>query len=311
MHQEAAKASADDPEGTGRSKGGGAPVRPERVLSLRYELIGCGLHGHQLLGTDARHIRDTDAIFVREDADGGRWYRCLRCDGWLPRAVPTEPAREFPPDRASVELPLRGRPLRDRYVLRLIAVDRGLHVAVLGALAVALFAFAAHRTLLHHDYTRILSALQGAFGGPVATRSGVASAIVSDADRLFRLSSTELYVAGGLVAAYTALLAVEMVGLWSAKRWAEYLTLIETAILVPVEIYELTKSISYLKILTLVINLAVVLYLLLAHRLFGARGGGKKERELHVRDTGWAAVERATPPQFLGTEDRGDVFSAD
>jgi hypothetical protein len=44
-----------------------------------------------------------------------------------------------------------------------------------------------------------------------------------------------------------------------------------------------------------VINLLIVIYLLLAKRLFGLRGGGKAERAERERDTGWAAIERATP----------------
>ncbi len=47
--------------------------------------------------------------------------------------------------------------------------------------------------------------------------------------------------------------------------------------LVPLEVYELTTRISVLKVLTLVINLAIVLFLLISKRLFGVRGGGKGE----------------------------------
>ena len=148
-----------------------------------------------------------------------------------PSPPPGTPEVDHPPERDQVVLPLRGRPLRDRYVLRLIAVERALHVLVLAAVAVAIFAFATHRRLLHQDYTRILSALQGAFGGPVA-RSGWAS----DINRLFRLSTAKLYGAGAAVTAYTAVLVLEIVGLWHARRWAEYLTLIEAGALVPFEI---------------------------------------------------------------------------
>ena len=104
--------------------------KPRRFRpKLRYELIGCGLHGHELLGTDAARLRAQDAIFARED-DGLRWYRCLRCDSWVPLNPPADPAAEYPPPRQEVVLPLRGRPLRDRYVLRLIALDRALHFLV-------------------------------------------------------------------------------------------------------------------------------------------------------------------------------------
>lgn len=268
--------------------------RPTRFRPrLRYELIACGFNGHELVGTGAENIRTEDEVFVRRDPQGFRWYRCLRCDAWLPLAEPAAVTAPVPPDRDDIEVPLRGRALRDRYVLRLIAVDRLVHVLVLAALAVAIFIFASHRSALDHDYTRILADLQGGLGGPVNdTHHG----IVSELNKLFALSATRLYLTGAAVTVYTALLAIEMVGLWLTRRWAEYLTFVETAVLVPFEIYELTRTISYLKILTLVINLAVVIYLLFRHRLFGVRGGRAAERAEHDRDSGWSALERTGPP---------------
>jgi hypothetical protein len=48
-------------------------------------------------------------------------------------------------------------------------------------------------------------------------------------------------------------------------------------------------------VLALVINIAIVAYLLIAKRLFGLRGGGRAEQAEHAADTGWAPIERATP----------------
>lgn len=69
-------------------------------------------------------------------------------------------------------LPLRGRPLRDRYVLRLIALDRIVHVLVLGVLAAAVFLFAADRTALSQTFYRVLDAVQGGVGGPNGQNGG-------------------------------------------------------------------------------------------------------------------------------------------
>ncbi len=236
---------------------------------IDWELFACGLHGHDLVGTDAAEVRREDADFVRE-SDGARWYRCLRCDAWVVLDPPAEPRRQYLPPASEVQVPLKGRRLRDRYVLRIIVIDRVVHVAVLAALTAAIFLFAQHRTFLHHEYTKVLAALQGGVGGPVGNSH---SGVVRDLDRLFALSTTKLYLAGVVLAGYTALLVAEAVGLWRARRWAEYLTLVETGLLVPFEIYELTGGVTALKVLTLVINLAIVLYLLIAHRLFGIRGG--------------------------------------
>jgi uncharacterized membrane protein (DUF2068 family) len=261
---------------------------------LRYELIGCGLHGHELLGTDAAALRDGDQLFARETG-GLRWYRCLRCDSWVVLTPPAQPARRYPPSREEITLPLRGRPLRDRYVLRLIAVDRILHFLVLSALAAAVFLFAGNKAALNADFTRILRDLQGGLGGPIATsRLGV----VHDLERLFAVSITNLYLAGAAIAAYAALEGVEAIGLWLGRRWAEYLTFVATVVFVPYEIYELTKSVTALKVLTLVINLAIVVYLLFSKRLFGLRGGGRAERAEYDADVGWPAIERATPQPF-------------
>ena len=57
--------------------------RPE----FHYELIVCGLRGHELVGMDAAQLRPEDGVFARE-AGGLRWYRCLRCDSWLPLQPP-------------------------------------------------------------------------------------------------------------------------------------------------------------------------------------------------------------------------------
>jgi hypothetical protein len=73
---------------------------------------------------------------------------------------------------------------------------------------------------------------------------------------------------------------------------------VATVVFVPYEIYELTKSVTTLKILTLVINLAIVAYLLFSKRLFGLRGGGRAERAEYDADVGWPAIERATPQPF-------------
>jgi len=217
----------------------------------------------------------------------------LRCDGWFFVPDTEAPAGERVPGRDEITLPLRGKPLRDRYVLRLIALDRGIHVLVLAALIAAIFIFATHRQTLQGDFTRILNNLQGGVGGPVTqSRRG----LLGDLNKLADVSTTELYVVGILLTLYTAVLVVEAVGLWMARRWAEYLTFVETAILVPFEIYELTTRFTWLKILTLVINLAIVVYLAVNKRLFGLRGGAAAIRAELEADSGWDTLDRATPP---------------
>jgi len=62
--------------------------KPRRFRpKLRYELIGCGLHGHEIVGTDAAALRPEDELFARESG-GLRWYRCMRCDSWVALTPP-------------------------------------------------------------------------------------------------------------------------------------------------------------------------------------------------------------------------------
>jgi uncharacterized membrane protein (DUF2068 family) len=67
---------------------------------------------------------------------------------------------------------------------------------------------------------------------------------------------------------YSAIFLTEGIGLALAKRWAEYLTIVSTASLLPMELYELAKHASVGKVFALVINLVVVAYLIFELRRF-------------------------------------------
>jgi uncharacterized membrane protein (DUF2068 family) len=70
---------------------------------------------------------------------------------------------------------------------------------------------------------------------------------------------------------YSAIFFTEGIGLALGKRWAEYFTIITTSSLLPIEIYELDKQVSMGKAVALVINLAVVVYLVRELRSTRAR----------------------------------------
>jgi uncharacterized membrane protein (DUF2068 family) len=61
---------------------------------------------------------------------------------------------------------------------------------------------------------------------------------------------------------YAALLFTEGIGLVLRKHWAEYFTVISTAALLPLEIYELAERFSAAKVAVLGINIAIVWYLI-------------------------------------------------
>jgi len=279
-----------------RHRGAPAPpgtTKPRRFRpTLHYELLVCGLSGHELIGTDAAEVRDSDHLVVREE-DGLRWYRCVRCDSWLPLEPPRNPARRTVPPRGEVELPLRGKALRDKIVLRVIAVDRALHFVILAALALAVFLIASHQQQLRADFYRVMTDIQGGVGGgPLQTGH---HGLIGRLDELFSLKTGTLDLIGVGLAVLAVLEGAEAVGLWYQKRWAEYLTFLVTTALIPLEVYELTAYVSWFKITALVVNLAIVVYLLVAKRLFGIRGGYARELAERERDVGWAALERSAP----------------
>jgi len=70
---------------------------------------------------------------------------------------------------------------------------------------------------------------------------------------------------------YSAIFLAEGMGLALGKRWAEYLTIVTTASLLPLEVYELVKHVGIGKGVALVINLGVVAYLIFELRRYPKR----------------------------------------
>jgi len=261
---------------------------------IRWELITCALRDHVLVGTDAATLRPQDAPVARE-LGGLRWHRCLRCDTWTPLPPPRDPAREHHPGSEEIEIPERGKALRDKVVLRLIAIDRIVHFLLLGILGVAILAFAAHESSLRGTFYRVLADIQrGVAGGPV--QSTAHHGILHELQKLFSLQSGTLTRVGIVMLAYAVLEGVEAVGLWLAKRWAEYLTFLATTVLLPLEVYELLNRATVLKALGFAFNLAIVIWLLFKKRLFGLRGGGRVDEEQRAADMSWEAILSTAPP---------------
>ncbi|MGH7764824.1 MAG: DUF2127 domain-containing protein [Candidatus Dormibacteraceae bacterium] len=68
--------------------------------------------------------------------------------------------------------------------------------------------------------------------------------------------------------AYALLEGTEGVGLAMRRRWAEYLTVIATGVLIPYEVYEVVHRPTVFKAAALLMNVAVVGYLAYRKRLF-------------------------------------------
>jgi uncharacterized membrane protein (DUF2068 family) len=62
--------------------------------------------------------------------------------------------------------------------------------------------------------------------------------------------------------AYGALLLVEGIGLWFERAWAGYLTVISTSLFIPFELYEVVKRITAVRVIVLLLNVVIVVYLI-------------------------------------------------
>jgi uncharacterized membrane protein (DUF2068 family) len=69
---------------------------------------------------------------------------------------------------------------------------------------------------------------------------------------------------------YAALLLTEGVGLWRRRHWAEYFTVVVTGSFVPLEAYELTRRFTAVRLVVLLLNVAIVAYLV--RRIRSRRG---------------------------------------
>lgn len=67
---------------------------------------------------------------------------------------------------------------------------------------------------------------------------------------------------------YGLIEGAESVGLILGRRWAEYLVVLATAFFIPIEVLELAKNPSLVKVMTFVLNVVVVIYLVRKKRLF-------------------------------------------
>ncbi len=77
----------------------------------------------------------------------------------------------------------------------------------------------------------------------------------------------------GLISVYAVLLFAQGVGLWSMRRWGEYVAAVATSVFIPFEIHELLEKVTWIRVSALVLNILLVVYIVWTKRLFGFRGG--------------------------------------
>lgn len=142
----------------------------------------------------------------------------------------------------------------DTGMLRLIAVFKLLKAALLIAVGVGVLKY------LHKDLSCALEhwiAMLGLNPGN--------SFLDRVLEKAANLTPHKIKLVGVGSFIYAGLFLVEGTGLWLAKRWGEWVTIIITGSLLPIEVYECYHHLTAIKIAVLLLNIAIVFYLI--HRI--------------------------------------------
>jgi uncharacterized membrane protein (DUF2068 family) len=239
-------------------------------MKIDWDRRTCARKGHVTYAPDEPELRRR----LRAETSLGETWRCLRCgDFVLGEPHGTGPAEQAP-------LVPRGKVLRDLFILRFLAIERAVRGVFIVLVAVAVWKFSNSQDSVRRLFDENLDVFRPVFKHFHYDLDH--SPVVGTIQKSFGYKHSTLVLVAALLLAYALIELVEAGGLWYAKRWAEYLTVVATAAFLPLEIYELTEHVSYLKVATLVLNILAVLYIALAKRLFGLRGGRKAfEEERH------------------------------
>jgi uncharacterized membrane protein (DUF2068 family) len=90
--------------------------------------------------------------------------------------------------------------------------------------------------------------------------------------RVANVTPRQLHEIGIVAFIYAGLFLLEGIGLWSLKRWGEWVCVVITASLLPVEIYESLHHPTVLRVAVLLMNAAIVVYLIRRIRQADAPG---------------------------------------
>ena len=80
-------------------------------------------------------------------------------------------------------------------------------------------------------------------------------------EALFDFAPSRFALIGTASCVYASVFITEGWGLWTGKRWAEWLTVVATASLIPFEAFEVWRHVTPLRVGALVANIAIVVYL--------------------------------------------------
>ncbi|WP_445526237.1 DUF2127 domain-containing protein [Streptomyces cyslabdanicus] len=236
-------------------------------MAIDWDRRTCARKGHVTYAPDDPRLR----IRLHARTALGDVWRCLRCgDFALGEPHGSGPAGDAP-------LVPRGKVLRDLFILRFLAFERALRGVFIVLVAVAVWKFSNSQDAVRRLFEKYLDVFRPVFQHFHYDLDH--SPVVGTVRKTFGYQHSTLLLVASVLLAYALVELIEAVGLWYAKRWAEYLTVVATAAFLPLEIYELTEHISAVKITTLALNILAVLYIAFTKRLFGLRGGRRAFEE--------------------------------
>ena len=141
-------------------------------------------------------------------------------------------------------------------------------IALYKLVKVVLLLLAAYFELRLHDRTLSGKLVTWAEARP----SGLEHEVVTRALQWFSgLSESKIHALRFVTFTYAAVFAVEGIGLWMQKRWAEWLTTIITASLIPLEVWEFVHRPNFGKAAVVIANGVIVGYLFWHVRSRGRR----------------------------------------
>jgi uncharacterized membrane protein (DUF2068 family) len=156
---------------------------------------------------------------------------------------------------------------KDVYGLRSIAITEFVKGA--GAVAAAMLLLLHPHASYGHIAERVLHAFH------IHRNSAIAMEVVSWARGI---DIRHIHIAVVFAFIYAALRLAEGWGLWHARTWAEWFGFLNGVLYVPIEIIEIHRHFTWLKLGILVINVIVVLYL-----GWEIRKGRREARERKIR----------------------------
>jgi uncharacterized membrane protein (DUF2068 family) len=107
------------------------------------------------------------------------------------------------------------------------------------------------------------------FRGALAVHLPVTSRLFERAlDVAMRLTIGQQTALAVTAFGYAALMGTEGIGLHLRKPWARWFTIIATSSLVPIEVFEIARAVSATRIVILIANVAIVVYLARRKEIF-------------------------------------------